>query len=90
MAVTARSYKLNVFCKKHPDYRARRKSGCPSCALIFILRHQHTETAGDYLGGLNPYQFIGDLERACEDIEVREENSPSALEFTRPRTTQPA
>lgn len=85
MAVKARSYKLNIFCKKHPNYRGLRRSKCQSCQLIRILRWQHTRVAGDHLGGLNPYQFLNDPVEACEEIVVEPELVPSALEFTRKR-----
>ncbi len=62
-----------IRCRKHPRYRGirmkRGKEDCESCQLILILAHQHRKTAGEMLGGLNPFQFI-DVESACEDLEI--------------------
>ena len=87
MAVKASSYKLNIRCKNHPNYRGIRKSkNCDSCALLFVLLHQYGESPDHYLGSLNPYYyFLSDVEldQSCEGLVVETELSPSWLEFTR-------
>ncbi len=87
MVVKASSYKLNIHCKRHPNYRGTSKpKNCDSCALLFVLLHQYGENPDHYLGSLNPYNyFLADvkLDQACEGLIVETELSPSKLEFTR-------
>jgi len=84
MGVKASSYKLNIFCKKHSNYRGKRKSKCPSCLLVFIGRWQHDKNAEDRFGGFDPYVYSGlNFEEAFRGIVVREELAPSSLRFTK-------
>ena len=88
MGVKASSYKLNIFCKKHPNYRANRASKCPSCLLIFIAKWQHDKTAEDRFKGFDPYLYGGayvglNFENAFRGIMVQEELAPSNLQFTK-------
>ena len=64
---------LKILCREHPKYQAKRRSGkkCESCALLYVLRWQYRKEPDKRLGGLNPYQFLGDLEEACEGLEVK-------------------
>ena len=85
MAVKASSYQLNICCKKHPNCRGIRKpKNCDSCALLYVLLHQHAKDGPDKLGNLNPYAYFlnVDLQQACEGLLVKPELAPSKLEFT--------
>lgn len=64
---------LVIRCHGHKGYRGARKPGwkCDGCDLLYILVHQFEKDPGRYLGGLNPYQFINDVDRAYENLEVR-------------------
>lgn len=65
------SNQLRIRCRKHPRYNAiKPKKNCVSCSLIYILRYQYSKTPDKYLGGIDPYQFIGDLKEAAEGTEV--------------------
>ena len=67
---------VRLKCRKHPRYRGGRQKNpaCPSCQLILILANQHQPHPDTVLGGLDPYQFIPDLEEACQGLEaVRDE-----------------
>jgi len=91
MSVKASSYALNVCCKKHPDYRGTRKpKNCDSCALLYVLLHQHAKDGSDKLGNLNPYAYFlnVDLQQACEGLLVKPELVPSKLEFTKKSNTE--
>ena len=91
MGVKASSYKLNIFCKKHPNYRGIRiPKKCDSCALLYVLLHQHTEAGPDKLGNLNPYVYFlnVDLQQACQGLLVKPELAPSRLEFTKKPNTE--
>jgi len=84
VGVKASSYKLNIFCKKHPNYRGQRKSKCPSCLLIFIGRWQHDKNAEDRFNGFDPYVYSGlNFEEAFKRIMVQEELAPSNLQSTK-------
>lgn len=63
---------LTIRCKKHPKYTAKRlpKATCFGCSLLYVLRHQHEKDGERVLGSLNPYQYLGDLQQSCEDLEV--------------------
>jgi len=39
MGVAASSYRLIIYCKKHPDYRGIRDSKCPTCSFIYHAKH---------------------------------------------------
>lgn len=65
---------LQVYCSKHPRFRAKRKSGtdCKSCILLYILRYQHESEADARLGSTNVYQFLdGDIEDVASALRVR-------------------
>jgi len=63
---------MNLVCKKHPAYEAKRRARCPSCQLLFILRWQWTKEAEYRLGGINPYQFLNlPIEQCCEEIKYK-------------------
>lgn len=67
---------MKIICKRHPKYTGenrKRNNYCITCHLIYVLRWQHTEEAEEKLGGLNPYQFIDDVEEACLDIKILKE-----------------
>ena len=68
----ASTNQLRIRCRKHPRYNATRapKEICISCSLLFILRYQHSKEPDKRLGGLDPYQFIGDTKEAAEGLEV--------------------
>lgn len=62
---------LRIFCRKHPHHDATKATrSCASCSLLYILRYQHSKEPDKHLGGVDPYQFIGDLKDACEGLEV--------------------
>lgn len=65
---------LKICCQKHRTYRAlRAPKKCPSCMLVYILRHQHGRAPEEFLSGLNPYAYLIDnLEEACGGLEVQE------------------
>lgn len=86
MAVRASSYMLNICCKKHPNYRGIKKTkNCDSCALLYVLIHQHAKNGPDKLGSLNPYVYFLDirLQNGCEGLLVKSELAPSRLQFTK-------
>jgi|GEM_PF-3443379 len=63
---------LKIRCRKHRNYMAEKPTKkCASCSLLYVLRWQYSKEPDERLGGINPYQFLGDLQEACEGLEVK-------------------
>ena len=72
MAVKASSYKLNIWCKKHPEYRGIRMSKrCGGCRLIWIFLHNPI--------GMHFTSLLDDLRLIC----VKSQSFPVAIKLTK-------
>ncbi len=85
MSVKASSYRLNICCIEHPNYRGKVLSKtCDTCKLLHVLIHQNDKVPEEKLGGNNPYAYIlsgVNLEEACAGLLVKTELVASRLQF---------
>ncbi|OGN37688.1 MAG: hypothetical protein A2457_01915 [Candidatus Yanofskybacteria bacterium RIFOXYC2_FULL_44_13] len=89
MSIKASSYRLHVFCKKHPRYRGIRPSICDSCFVIFNLIHGgddgHVGQAKQNASHESPLSRTltkSQAYKALKGLVVKTASTPTALEYT--------